>query len=115
MDDPVFDDRCARLNIAVASVEYRLSPETPYPGPLDDSLRGLQWIHDHAERLGIDGDRVGVGGTSAGGGLAAGLALLARDRGSPPVAFQLLEQPMLDDRQQTASSRQEGLPVWSRQ
>jgi acetyl esterase/lipase len=115
MDDPLFDNLCPKLGLVGVSVEYRLAPETPYPGPLEDCYRGLQWTYDHAEELGIDRHRIGVGGVSAGGGLAAALALLARDRGEVPVAFQLLDCPMLDDRQTTASSQQDGLPVWSRE
>jgi acetyl esterase/lipase len=115
MDDATFDTRCPRLGMVGVSVEYRLAPETPYPGPLEDCYRGLAWTHEHADELGIDSTRVGVGGTSAGGGLAAALALLARNRGKVPVAFQLLDSPMLDDRQVTRSSQQDGLPVWSRE
>jgi acetyl esterase/lipase len=72
------------------------------------------WTYEHAAELGIDAECIGVMGVSAGGGLAAALALLARDRGEVPVAFQLLDSPMLDDRQTTPSSTQEGLAVWSR-
>jgi acetyl esterase/lipase len=115
MDDPLFDRWCQELGVVGVSVEYRLAPETPYPGPLDDCYRALQWAVDHAAELGIDTARVGVRGVSAGGGLAAALALLARDRGGPRLAFQLLECPMLDDRQVTPSSRLDGLAVWSRE
>ena len=115
LDDGLFDDLCPRLGIVGVSVDYRLAPGTPYPGPLEDCYRALQWTHDHADELGLDPNRIGVGGTSAGGGLAAALALVARDRGSPSVAFQLLDCPMLDDRQITMSSQQDGLPVWSRE
>ena len=115
MDDSMFDDRCATLDIVGVSVEYRLAPTTPYPGPLEDCYLGLKWTFDHAEELGIDRDRIGVTGVSAGGGLAAALALLARDRGEVPIAFQLLDCPMIDDRQETYSSQLGGLPVWSRE
>jgi acetyl esterase/lipase len=114
MDDALFDRLCPRLGLVGVSVEYRLAPETPYPGPLEDCYRGLKWTFDHADELGVDPTRIGIGGISAGGGLAAALALLARDRGELPVAFQLLDCPMLDDRLVTASSQREGLPVWSR-
>jgi acetyl esterase/lipase len=97
------------------SVEYRLAPETPYPGPLEDCYAGLRWTFEHAEELGIQPERIGVTGSSAGGGLAAALALLARDRGELAPAFVLLECPMIDDRQITSSSRRHGLPVWSRE
>jgi acetyl esterase/lipase len=115
MDDPRFEDWSPRMPCVGVSVEYRLAPETPYPGPLDDCYDGLAWVHEHADELGIDRDRIGIAGLSAGGGLAAALALLARDRGEISIAFQLLECPMLDDRQITSSSRRDGLPVWSRE
>lgn len=115
MDDPLFDTLCPKLGLVGVSVEYRLAPDTPYPGPLEDCYRALRWTYEHAEALGIDAARLGIGGASAGGGLAAALALLARDRGEVPLAFQYLDCPMLDDRQVTASSRLAGLPVWSRE
>ncbi|HUC37093.1 MAG TPA: alpha/beta hydrolase [Acidimicrobiales bacterium] len=115
MDDPMLESLCATLTMVAVSVEYRLAPETPFPGPIDDCYRSLRWVCEHAEALGIDSGCIGVGGSSAGGGLAAALTLVARDRGGPPLAFQLLDQPMLDDRQVTASSRQPGLPVWTRE
>jgi acetyl esterase/lipase len=115
MDDALFEELCPALGIVGVSVQYRLAPETAYPGPLEDCYRGLVWTFEHAADLGIDPDRVGVRGISAGGGLAAGLALLTRDRGEVSLAFQLLDCPMIDDRQATTSSRQEGLPVWSRE
>ena len=89
----------------VASVEYRLAPEHPDPAPIEDCYAGLRWIADHAEELGVDPDRVTVYGDSAGGGLAAGLAILARDRGRPAISHQVLLSPMLDDRMITPSSR----------
>jgi acetyl esterase/lipase len=113
MDSPLFDRWCPGLGVAGISVEYRLAPETPYPGPLDDCYAALRWIYDNAAALGIDKDRIGVYGLSAGGGLAAALALLARDRGEVPLAFALLDCPMLDDRQRTPSIGAEGLYVWS--
>ncbi|HVJ96585.1 MAG TPA: alpha/beta hydrolase [Acidimicrobiia bacterium] len=114
MDDGLFDALCPALGCVGVSVEYRLAPDTPYPGPLEDCYAGLAWTYEHATELGIDSSRIGVAGVSAGGGLAAALCLLARDRAEYPIAFQLLDSPMLDDRQQTASSRQDGLAVWSR-
>ena len=111
MEDLRFDRWCQSLNCVGVAVEYRLAPETPYPGPLDDCYAGLRWTFEHAEALGIDRDRLGIGGASAGGGLAAGLALLARDRGEVAVAFQLLVYPMLDDRIETVSSGW-AVPIW---
>ncbi len=115
MDDALFGQLCPALGLIGVSVEYRLAPETPYPGPLEDCYRGLKWAYDNAAELGIDRSRLGIRGISAGGGLAAALALLARDRGEIPLAFQLLDCPMLDDRQRTFSSQQSGLAVWSRE
>ncbi|MBX3313004.1 MAG: alpha/beta hydrolase [Actinobacteria bacterium] len=85
------------LGILVVSVRYRLAPEHPFPAGLDDSTVALRWVHDEAEELGVDPDRIAVGGDSAGGGMAASLAQRARDE-ELPVAFQLLVYPMLDDR-----------------
>jgi acetyl esterase/lipase len=82
-----------------------------FPGAIEDAHAGLAWVHAHAAELGIDPERIGVGGASAGGGLAAALALMARDRGEVPVAFQLLIYPMLDDRQVTSSSHWDD-PIW---
>lgn len=101
------------LELAVISVEYRLAPRTKYPGPLEDCYAGFVWAAGHAAELGIDPDRIVIGGKSAGGGLAAALALLARDRGGPAALGQLLLSPMLDDRGATFSSRQmSGVAVW---
>jgi acetyl esterase/lipase len=114
MDDFVFDRYCNTFGCVGVSVEYRLAPDTQYPGPLDDCYEGLQWTFAHAAELGIDPTRIGIMGVSAGGGLAAALALLARDRGELNIAFQLLQCPMIDDRQITESSQYDGLLVWSR-
>ena len=110
-DDARFDRWCPALSCVGVSVDYRLAPETPYPGPLEDCYAGLRWVHAHAAELGVDPARTGISGASAGAGLAAGLALLARDRGELPVAFQALIYPMIDDRQVTPSSHAE-VPVW---
>lgn len=85
--------------VQMLSVEYRLAPEHPYPAALDDAWAALTWLQAHADELCIDPSRIAVYGESAGGGLAASLAILARDRGlSPPLAKQILVYPMLDDR-----------------
>ncbi|MFC0598407.1 alpha/beta hydrolase [Streptomyces palmae] len=103
------------LELAVVSVEYRLAPRTRYPGPLEDCYAGLVWVAGHAAELGIDADRILIGGKSAGGGLAAALALLTRDRGGPAPIGQLLLCPMLDDRNDTFSSHQmAGVDTWDR-
>jgi acetyl esterase/lipase len=112
MDSPQLDRWCPGLGVVGVSVEYRLAPETPSPGPLEDCYAALRWTYDNATDLGIDKDRIGTYGLSAGGGLAAALALLVRDRGEVPLAFSLLDCPMLDDRQQTPSIGADGLYVW---
>lgn len=99
---------------AVVSVEYRLAPEARYPGPVEDCYAGLAWTAEHAAELGIDPARIIVGGASAGGGLSAAVALLARDRGGPGLAGQLLLSPMLDDRNDTPSARQAESGPWNR-
>lgn len=88
----------ARCRCPIVSVEYRLAPETPHPGPVEDCYAALAWMAANAGVLGVDPARIGVMGESAGGGLAAALALLARDRGEHPLAFQQLIYPMIDDR-----------------
>lgn len=110
-DDLRFDTWCRQFGIVGVSVEYRLAPEHPYPTPLDDCYAGLSWVHRNAAMIGVDANRIGIAGASAGGGLAAGLGLLARDRGELPVAFQLLIYPMIDDRQVTPSSTWND-PIW---
>ncbi|MBJ6120855.1 alpha/beta hydrolase [Sphingomonas mollis] len=88
----------AELGCVIVSVDYRLAPETVFPGAIEDCYAGLAWTHANAPDLGIDPARIGVMGESAGGGLAAALALMARDRGGPAIAFQHLTYPMIDDR-----------------
>ncbi|GGR26746.1 alpha/beta hydrolase [Deinococcus ruber] len=97
-DDLLVRDFVSKVGCMAVSVDYRLAPETPFPGPVEDCYAALTWMHAHAEELGLDAGRIAIGGASAGGGLAAGLGLLARDRGEVPLAFQLLIYPMLDDR-----------------
>jgi len=87
-----------QLGCVLISIDYRLAPETMFPGAIEDCYAGLAWTFRHADTLGIDPARIGVTGESAGGGLAAALALLARDRGECRLAFQHLIYPMLDDR-----------------
>ncbi|MFJ8135578.1 alpha/beta hydrolase [Streptomyces sp. NPDC096013] len=121
----VMGDRFSQLDIplewldefgaVVVSVEYRLAPEVTGTTLVEDSYQGLLWTAEHAEELGIDPARIIVAGASAGGGLAAGLTLLARDLGAPAIAAQMLICPMLDHRNATISSRQfSGVPgVWT--
>ena len=96
--EPILRQLASDLSCVVVSVEYRLAPETTYPGPIEDCYAGLAWLFANAEATGVDAGRIGVMGESAGGGYAAALSLLARDRGLPALAFQCLTYPMLDDR-----------------
>lgn len=86
------------LGCVVVSVDYRLAPETRFPGSLEDCYAALAWLHINAEQLGVDRGRIAIGGESAGGGHAAALAILARQRGEYPICLQLLDSPMIDDR-----------------
>lgn len=108
------DDLCRRyvrhLGIAVASVDYRLAPEHPYPTPLEDCYRVLGWL---AKLPWVDPDRIAIGGASAGGGLAAALAFLARDRGEVAPVLQLLSYPMLDDRTVAPDLDRRGFRLWN--
>lgn len=103
------------LDAVVAVVEYRLAPEHPFPAGLDDCYAALSWLHERATALGVDPARIAVGGQSAGGGLSAATALLARDRGGPPLCFQFLGIPELDHRLETTSMRTfVDTPMWHR-
>lgn len=95
--------RAADMGCVIVSVDYRLAPETAHPGPIEDCYAALRYLHENAEALGVDSKCVGVTGESAGGGLAAALAVMARDKGEYPIAFQHLIYPMLDDRTCTAA------------
>ncbi|MEU3618967.1 alpha/beta hydrolase [Streptomyces sp. NPDC006872] len=123
----VMGDRFSQIDIplewldefgaVVVSVDYRLAPEATGTALVDDCYQGLLWVAEHSAELGIDPARIVVAGASAGGGLAAGVALLARDLGTPAIAAQMLICPMLDHRNTSTSSRQySGEPgVWTRE
>lgn len=115
MDDALHARLCRELDLVGVAVEYRLAPDCPYPGPLQDCLDALEWVIEHADEFGIDRDRIGIYGASAGGGLAAALALAWRDARAHPILFQALMAPMIDDRRITPSSRLDGLAVWPRE
>lgn len=102
------------LDCVIVTVEYRLAPETRFPGALEDNYAALKWLHANAAELGVDPARIALKGESAGGGHAAMLAIAARDRGEVPVAFQCLIYPMLDDRTGSTVERppQQGALMW---
>ena len=102
-DDLAVKTIVSSIGCAVVSVDYRLAPETPHPGPLEDCYAALVWLFTNASELGVDPTRIAIGGGSAGGGLAAALGLLARDRATVPLVFQLLIFPMIDDRTVTTT------------
>jgi acetyl esterase len=111
-------DRCLRLardaHCVVVGVDYRLAPEHPFPAALEDCYTVLRWLASEGESIQADGDRIAVGGSSAGGTLAAAVALLARDRGGPSLALQMLLYPALDDRLRTNSmNRFTATPGWT--
>jgi acetyl esterase/lipase len=115
-DDRLMKQLVNRIGCVAISVDYRLAPEDPFPAPVEDCYAGLKWLFAHADELGVDPSRIAIGGASGGGGLAAGLALLVRDRGEMRVAFQLLIYPMIDDRNVTPASYAISDPrMWNRE
>jgi acetyl esterase/lipase len=115
-DDLLAKQLATAVECVVVSVEYRLAPEHPFPAPVEDCYAALKWLAAHTDELGVNPSRIAIGGASAGGGLAAGLALLARDRAEMDIAFQLLIYPMIDDRNVTQAS--ETVPdtlLWTRE
>ncbi len=116
LDDLLCRQIAKDVSCVVVSVEYRLAPEHPYPAALDDCHTALQWLNADSARLGVDSQRVAVGGSSAGGGLAAALALRARDAGVAQPCFQLLIYPAINDAnvEQASESVPENL-FWSRE
>jgi acetyl esterase/lipase len=100
----------------IVSVDYRLAPEHPYPAHVDDCYAALRWLFANTDDLAVDPSRISIGGASAGGGVAAGTALLARDRGEVALANQVLIFPMIDDRDATPSTHDATFPkVWNRE
>jgi acetyl esterase/lipase len=111
---PTYIEQMLKHGGTVIAVEYRLAPENPAPTPVEDCYAAVRWALENAERIGVDTRRFILAGGSAGGGLAAGVALLARDRQDPPLLGVMLECPMLDDRNDTTSIRQyDSLGLWN--
>jgi acetyl esterase/lipase len=106
-------DYVAASGVPMLVVDYRIAPEHPDPTPVEDCYAALVWLAQNAPRLGVDPSRIAVMGDSAGGGLAAGVSLLARDRGGPAVAQQILIYPMLDDRTTTSDPQIEPFLTWT--
>lgn len=114
---PRFQQLARDNDCVIVSVEYRLAPETPFPGSLDDNYAALQWLHTNAQALGVDRTRISVMGESAGGGHAAMLAIAARDRGEIRLHHQILIYPMLDDRSGNVTPNKPwvGQHIWTAQ
>lgn len=109
----VVEDWVHRFNAVVASVEYRLAPEAQYPVPHEDCYAGLKWLADNEQRLGLNVASGLMVGISAGGGLAASVALMARERGGPKLAGLMLIAPMLDDRTESIAAQQYANGMWT--
>ncbi|MEV0890706.1 alpha/beta hydrolase [Promicromonospora sp. NPDC050262] len=108
-------DYVVELDAVVVTVEYRLAPEHPAPAALEDSYAALVWTAEHADELGFDPSKLITIGGSAGGGLAAGITLMARDRGTPQIAGQVLMYAMLDEHNDSVSAQQiDGIGIWDR-
>jgi acetyl esterase/lipase len=110
MCDSTCRETVSRLGVIVAAVEYRLAPEHPFPAPLEDCYAGLRWL---AAQPDVDRDRIAIGGESAGGGLAAALALLAKERGGIQPVLQMLSYPLLDDRTDHTDLAPGSMRMWS--
>jgi acetyl esterase/lipase len=114
-EDPAASTICEQVGAVVVSVEYRLAPEHPHPAQSEDCYAGLVWMAANAAELGFDPGRLAVYGASAGGGLTIAVALLARDRGGPPIRFMMPIYPMIDDRNETPSSHEiTDIGIWDR-
>jgi acetyl esterase/lipase len=113
MYDATMRQYVSSSGVPALTVDYRLAPEHPHPTPLEDCYAGLLWLAEHAGELGVDPARIAVMGDSAGGGVAAAVALLARDRGGPALSRQILVYPMLDDRNTTPAPALQPFLTWT--
>ena len=110
---PLYETLIGLRSCVVVAPDYRKSLDAPYPAAVNDCYATLRWLKDNAAELGVRDDQLIVMGQSAGGGLAAAVTLMARDRGEVRVAVQLPLYPMIDDRNATDSARDNDAPVWS--
>ena len=116
IDDHNLRQMCINTGCVILSTNYRLAPEDPFPAPVEDCYSSLKWFVENSKNLDVDKSRIAIGGGSAGGGLAAGLAIMTRDRGEIQIAFQLLIYPMIDDRNISPSSHTVTDPrTWNRE
>ena len=107
---------CKTIHCVVVSVEYRLAPENPHPAPVQDCYEALVWMSKNAKEIGLDTDRLAIVGGSAGGGLAIATSLMARDQEFPKISFQMANYPMIDDRNETPSSKEIiNIGIWDRE
>jgi acetyl esterase/lipase len=111
--DPICRRMTAASGVPFLSVDFRFAPEHPYPSSVEDCYAALSWAAKHADELGVDPSRIAIMGDSAGGGMSAGVALMARDRGGPALAAQVLVYPMLDDRTTSADPAIAPFLMWS--
>jgi acetyl esterase/lipase len=111
--DPICRMYTHLSGVPLLSVDFRFAPEHPYPTSVEDVHAALRWATENAAELGVDPSRIAVMGDSAGGGMAAAVALMARDRGGPALAAQILVYPMLDDRTTTPDPEIEPFAMWS--
>ncbi len=111
--DLVVREYVAASGVPMLVVDYRVAPEHPHPTPVEDCYGALVWLAAHAADLGVDVARLAVMGDSAGGGLAAGVSLMARDRGGPAISQQVLIYPMLDDRPATPDPQMQPFLTWT--
>ena len=111
--DGIIKQHVKATGVPFLAVDYRLAPEFPHPVPVEDCYAGLRWMMQNVDRLGVDPQRVAIMGDSAGGGLAAGVTLIARDRDGPALAYQILIYPMLDDRTTVPDEAIAPFAVWS--
>ena len=111
--DPICRKYTAASGVPLLSVDFRFAPEHPYPTSVEDCYAALRWAAEHAQELGAEDHRIAIMGDSAGGGMSAGVALMARDRGGPALRAQILTQPMLDDRTTTPDPQIEQFATWT--